>query len=74
MESHMDRVVVKTRTDARRTTKTPRFDATRRDGTLRAVCCVARLAKGMSIRCTSRLASRPAKSPSRPCAIPSEAP
>lgn len=56
------------------TKQTPHFDATRRDGALRAVCCVAWFAKGIAIRCTSRLTSHPAKSPSRPCGTSSEAP
>jgi hypothetical protein len=76
IKSSTDCVAGKMRMDARRatkvvagttmprsaTTQTPHFAATRRDGAFRAVCFVARLAKGNGhwLRLASRIPSRKA--------------
>ena len=76
IKSFVNRVAVKMRMAARRatkvvarttkprsaTTQTPHFAATQRDGAFRAVCFVARLAKGNShwLRLASRIPSRKA--------------
>src|SRR5713226_10277704 len=76
IKSPTDCVAGKMRMDARRatkvvveptkprsaTTQTPHFAATRRDGAFRAVCFVARLAKGNGhwLRIASRMRSRKA--------------
>src|SRR5713101_8382677 len=56
------KVVARTTTPRSATLQTPHFAATRRDGAFRAVCFVARLAKGSGhwLRLASRIPSRKA--------------
>jgi len=47
------------------TTQSPHFAAIWRDGAFRAICFVARLAKGTTLGCASLRASHPGKPPSQ---------